>query len=94
MTTDPQEPIGSNDVAVTVEMGDEFVPGKRTAAALAELVEALNDEHGPETEGFRLEAPLEIRSFSFATSQGSYNYFEAWPSKWKGFSLDGKGTDV
>lgn len=23
-----------------------------------------------------------------------YNLFECWPSKWKGFSLDGKGTDV
>ena len=23
-----------------------------------------------------------------------YNFFEAWPSKWKGFTLDGKGTDV
>jgi phage tail-like protein len=23
-----------------------------------------------------------------------YNFFEGWPSKWKGFSLDGKGTDV
>jgi phage tail-like protein len=23
-----------------------------------------------------------------------YNFFEAWPSKWKGFSLDGKGNDV
>ena len=23
-----------------------------------------------------------------------YNFFEAWPTKWKGFSLDGKGTDV
>lgn len=22
-----------------------------------------------------------------------YNFFEAWPSKWKGFTLDGKGTD-
>ena len=22
-----------------------------------------------------------------------YNFFEAWPCKWKGFSLDGKGTD-
>ncbi len=25
---------------------------------------------------------------------GSYNFFEAWPSKWKGFSLDGKGNDT
>jgi len=25
---------------------------------------------------------------------GSYNFFEAWPSKWKGFTLDGKGSDV
>lgn len=23
-----------------------------------------------------------------------YNFFEAWPCKWKGFSLDGKGTDT
>jgi phage tail-like protein len=23
-----------------------------------------------------------------------YNFFEAWPAKWKGFTLDGKGTDV
>jgi len=23
-----------------------------------------------------------------------YNFFEAWPTKWKGLVLDGKGTDV
>ncbi len=23
-----------------------------------------------------------------------FNFFEAWPTKWKGFVLDGKGTDV
>ncbi len=23
-----------------------------------------------------------------------YNFFEAWPSKWKGYTLDGKGADV
>ena len=23
-----------------------------------------------------------------------YNFYEAWPAKWKGFTLDGKGTDV
>lgn len=23
-----------------------------------------------------------------------YNFFEAWPSKWKGFQVDGKGNDV
>ena len=23
-----------------------------------------------------------------------FNFYEAWPCKWKGFSLDGKGTDV
>ncbi len=23
-----------------------------------------------------------------------YNFFEGWPTKWKGFTLDGKGTDV
>ena len=22
-----------------------------------------------------------------------FNFFEAWPTKWKGFQLDGKGTD-
>ena len=28
------------------------------------------------------------------TEIARYNFFEAWPSKWKGFTLDGKGTDV
>ncbi len=23
-----------------------------------------------------------------------YNFFEGWPTKWKGFQLDGKGTDT
>lgn len=23
-----------------------------------------------------------------------YNFFEGWPCRWKGFELDGKGTDV
>ncbi len=23
-----------------------------------------------------------------------YNFYEAWPCKWKGFTLDGKGTDI
>jgi phage tail-like protein len=23
-----------------------------------------------------------------------YNFYEAWPCKWKGFTLDGKGTDT
>ena len=23
-----------------------------------------------------------------------YNFFDGWPCKWKGFTLDGKGTDV
>lgn len=23
-----------------------------------------------------------------------YNFFEAWPTKWKGFAFDGKGTDT
>jgi len=23
-----------------------------------------------------------------------FNFFEAWPTKWKGFNLDGKGTDT
>lgn len=29
-----------------------------------------------------------------ATEIIRYNFFEAWPCRWKGFVLDGKGTDV
>ena len=28
------------------------------------------------------------------TELARYNFYEAWPSKWKGFTLDGKGNDV
>ena len=37
-------------------------------------------------------------SIILAADDGSeimrYNFYEAWPCKWKGFTLDGKGTDV
>jgi hypothetical protein len=57
--------IDADAIAVVVEMGDDFTPGSRTAAALAELAEALHDEHGPETSGFAFDAPAEIRNFAF-----------------------------
>ena len=78
-------------------MGDDFEPGSRTAAALSELVEALKEEHGDDEEvtGFSFEKPVPLRSFGFMTAPApDQNFFEAWPSKWKGFSLDGKGTDL
>ncbi len=100
MDTD-QEPIGRSDLAVMVEMGEEFEPGPRTAEALQQLVGALQEEHGDheggdEVSGFQFKTPDVIRSFSFVTAPDQvarYEFFEGWPAKWKGFSLDGKSTD-
>jgi len=79
-----EEAIGSNELAVIVEMGDDFEPGSRTAAALHELAEALNEEHGDEVAGFRYEKPEPLRSFSFMSAPDLTTLnFEAWPAKWK-----------
>lgn len=89
MDTD-QEPIGQSDIAVTVEMGEDFEPGTRTAEALQQLVNALQEEHGEnvdgdEVSGFQFKTPDVIRSFSFVTAPDQvarYEFFEAWPAKW------------
>lgn len=49
---------------MTVEMSEDFEPGERTAAALAELVAALEEEHGDgdEVSGFTFQP---VGSFSF-----------------------------
>jgi hypothetical protein len=92
---DNEQTIGSNELAIIVEMGDDFEPGNRTAAALSELAEALNEEHGEEVSGFNFEKPSPVRSFSFMSSPELHqsSFYEAWPAKWKGFSLNGKGNN-
>ena len=44
------------------------------------------------------EVPRKDGSLTMLSDTGEeiarYNFFEAWPSKWKGFTLDGKGGDV
>ena len=86
---DHAETIGAGELAITVEMGNEFEPGARTAAALQELVQALHEEHGDQVAGFSME-PQPVRSFSFGFSPEPNRSFEAWPSKWKMASFDGK----
>lgn len=95
MTQESNQAIGAGDIAVIVEMGDDFTPGQRTAAALAELVEALHEEHGPETSGFQQPAPG-VRNFAFVVGDGSvrYNFYEGWPSKWQGPILGATGNEV
>lgn len=96
MDTD-QEPIGQSDIAVTVEMGEDFEPGTRTAEALQQLVTALQEEHGEEVSGFEFKAPDAIRSFSFVSAPDpriNQNFYEGWPAKWKTTSMDGKSTGL
>ena len=87
-----QQAIGTDEMVVTVEMGDGFEPGSRTAAALGELVAALHEEHGDDVAGYQKVEPL--RSFSFMTAPTSErSFYEGWPAKWKVSSFDGKGND-
>lgn len=89
--TEQDQAIGSTEMAVSVEMGDDFTLGSRTEAALSELVAALHEEHGDDVGGYQKVEPL--RSFSFMTAPSSdRQFYEAWPSKWKVSSFDGKST--
>ena len=79
-----EQAIGTDEMVVTIEMGDGFEPGSRTAAALGELVAALHEEHGDDVGGFNSQKIEPLRSFSFMTAPTSErNFFEAWPAKWK-----------
>lgn len=90
---DNEQTLRTNDLVVSVEMGDDFEPGSRTAAALNELVEALNEEHGDEVSGFSYQKPAALRSFSFMSApEPDRNSFEAWPCKWIVSDFDGKAT--
>jgi hypothetical protein len=96
MASQSHDAIGASDIAVIVEMGDEFTPGPRTAAALAELVDALYDEHGPETSGYQFEALGAVRNFAFVLGDGSvrYNTSNAWPLKVAGPALGVTGNEI
>jgi len=92
--TENEQTIGSDELVVTVEMGDDFEPGTRTAAALSELVDALQEEHGDDVSAFSYEKPQALRSFSFGFSpEPSRNFYEGWPAKWKSTVVDHKSDD-
>lgn len=65
------ERVQADQLRITVEMGDEYDPSDRIAAALAELAEALaddNDDDDDEVAGFGFEP---VRSFTFNSLSAS-----------------------
>lgn len=99
--SEEHDAVGKDELIVVVEMGDDFEPGTRTAAALAELADALEAEHGDDVSGFASPTIEPVRSFGFvaAPSTGG-QFYEGWPSKWKAgwgqpgaTSFDGKVND-
>ena len=92
---DNEQTIGSNELAIAVEMGDDFELGTRTAAALSELAEALSEEHGDDVSGFSIDKASPLRSFGFMSSPELHqsNFYEEWPTKWIVPGFDGKGND-
>ena len=100
--------MSNEHIVVTVEMSDGFEPGQRTAAAIAELVDALSEEHGDgdDVSGFSAGA---LRTFTFGSQTGAgrtiiggfksmsgldSSLHESWPSEWKVSEMDGKSNDV
>jgi len=54
----------TNQITVTVSMGDNYQPSDRLQAAIGELGAALQDAHGDDTSGFALKEYEEI-SFTY-----------------------------
>lgn len=58
--------MAADQLRVTVEMGDDFVPSPRVAKALDELAEALRAGDEEEVAGFRMEElKVTYRSWGF-----------------------------
>ena len=100
--------MSNEHIVVTVEMSDNFEPGQRTAAAIAELVDALSEEHGDgdDVSGFGEGA---LRTFTFGAQTGAGrtiiggfksvsgldgSLHDSWSTEWKMSEMDGKSTDI
>ncbi len=55
-------------IRVAIAMDDDFVPGPRTAAAIAELAAALDDEHTDNDDVTGFATPTIPRTFTFGFS--------------------------
>jgi hypothetical protein len=68
MTEELQDPVAADQLRLSVEMGDDFQPSPRLAAALTELTAALEDESEADVEGFTAgieKIEIAVRSLSF-----------------------------
>ena len=65
-------PVAADQMRISVEVGDEYEPGERVAAALAELRDALQeDEDGDDVAGF-LSLNFTQFSFQYDSLQGTF----------------------
>ena len=64
MTTSASDPVASDQLRVSAEMGDDDVPSPRLAATLDELTAALQDDDVTGYNNFE-EIKVTYRSFSF-----------------------------
>jgi hypothetical protein len=87
------EPVASDQLRVTVEMGDDYRPRPRLAAALDELAAAVQEEADAEVDGYSLnyeEIEVTYRSFSADLGMGRPGVGTSGVK----FEFDGKGNDV
>lgn len=69
------EQVHADELRITVEMGDDYQPSDRLAAALSELQDALS-ETDDEVTGFGFEP---IRSFSYNSLLGGSGTGSSYP---------------
>lgn len=98
------EGLDSETEIVEYQNGDDIIlrkrPGRTKYANITLKRGYINNDELWQWRKKVIEGVIERKSGSviLCGDDGSevmrYNFFEAWPCKWKGFSLDGKGTDV
>ncbi len=98
------EGLDSETEIVEFQDGDDIIlrkrPGRTKYANIVLKRGYVNNEELWQWRKKVIEGKVERKSGSIilcaddGTEISRYNFFEAWPAKWKGFTLDGKGNDV
>lgn len=65
-------PVATDEMRISVEIGDDYEPSERVGAALRELQEALAEESGDDVQGFYTLEDVIVTSHSFHSSAGLF----------------------
>ncbi len=71
--------MSTNQISVSISMGEDYQPSDRLRAAVIELGAALQDAHGDDTSGFAASGFTEYQEIAFTYQKIEWNWVVGSP---------------